>query len=244
MSDELTTTNKALVCADVTSTYEGLPAMQNQLLAWAKDKHAEVKAEHATLQEAYEEAKIRKWKASTLSGAARKCLVRLQFYDKVIAALEAGYMLFPPIDQVEVIAMRTEYQSHPNAERIRLPTYASSPGEGWDSSTEAPPLGEGEYKSPRVRWYRAGKVKDSSGSELQEWGPEKYGFDNPEFPLVMARVQCIEATTSAMEQKFFDDIAIYPARARKDPVIIGRIHDPKGRIMNFLVSWRIDKRDI
>ena len=85
--------------------------------------------------------------------------------------------------------------------------------------------------------------KDDKGNGRINWHPER-SMDNPEFPLVMARVQCIEATSRAMEQKFFDHIAIYPARARKDPVIIGRIHDPKGRIMNFLISWRIDKRDI
>lgn len=92
-----------------------------------------------------------------------------------------------------------------------------------------------------MRW---GKVKEADGTECQEWRPASYSMDNPEFPLVMARVQCIEATSAAMEHKFFDDIAIYPARAKKDPVIIGRIHDPRGRVLNFLISWRIDKRDI
>lgn len=243
MSDELVTTGKELVCTDIANDYSGLPKLQNQLVIWAKAKYYEVKTEYDQLCEAYKEAKERKWKASTLSGAANKCLKRLQFYEKVVSALEAGYMLFPPIDDLDVIAIRTESEHHHQTGSINLQKYYHNPGGGWDSSTEAPPAGEGEYKNPRVYWHRWGTVKDSTGTELQTWHPDII-MENPEFPLVMARAQCVEATSSAMEQKFFDDIAIYPKRARKDPVIIGRIHDPKGRIMNFLISWRIDKRDI
>jgi hypothetical protein len=67
----------------------------------------------------------------------------------------------------------------------------------------------------------------------------------PVFPLVMACVQCVEATSAAMEQRVFDEIAIYPRRARKDPVILGRVYDPHGkRWLSFLISWRVRKEDI
>ena len=244
MSDELTVTRKALaVTADIAVGPEGIPGLQAQLLEWAKAKLVEVQAEHKDMAEAHQHAKERKWKASALLTAANKALKRVQFYEKVVAAIEDGYMLFPPIDNIDLIAVRVINENHSGSDFVDVPSYWSTPGQ-YQTESDFPPVGEGSYKHPLRRWSRSGsKFKDDKGNEKQTWFSKDL-MDDPEFPLVMARSQCIDATTAAMERKFFDDIAIYPARARKDPVIIGRIHDPKGRILNFLISWRVDKRDI
>ena len=108
MSNELVKSGStAVVATDVANDYQGLPVIQGQLLRWTKEKLLEVRQEYTELDNAYREAKERKWKASTLSSAAKKCLRRVEFYEKVQAALEAGYMLFPPIGNVDVVAIRT-----------------------------------------------------------------------------------------------------------------------------------------
>jgi hypothetical protein len=229
---------------EVANSVECIPAIQGQLAEWSRAKLVEAKMEEAELRAAYTEAKAHKWKSSAILGAANKALVRVEYYEKVIAALDAGYMLFPPIDNLSVIAIRTEEEYHKTGDVTTA--MHQQPGAWGDSKAGELPVGSGAWKSPRVRWWRAGITKQPDGSERQEWTPAGGGkLENPEFPLVMARVSCVEATSVAMEGRFFDEVAIYPKRARKDPVIIGRIRDPiRSRWLHFLISWRVDKRDL
>jgi len=227
--------------AEIASSPEALPLIQGQLAAWCKEKLKEALEEDHQLWTAHDEAKAHKWKCSTLLAAAKKASMRVTFYQKTMAALDAGYMLFPPIDNFSVLAIRTDETQH-RFGSVTTAMYNQTPL----ADVEAPGLdtGEGEWKNPRVRWYRCGTVKAPDGSERQQWG--KYlDMESPEFPLVMARAECVEATSRAMEQKVFDEIVLYPEAARKDPVILGRIHDrARDRWLNFLISWRVDKRDL
>lgn len=243
MTEELTTTKK-----EIANTQAELPMLQAQLGEWCREKLVEVRQHEAELRAAYEQARKQRWNSSALLRAANKELQRVEFYEKVLAALDAGYMLFPPIEEVDLIAIRTNMERHPYQENVAR----NAPPWNQDTQSEAPPAGEGEYKKPMQRWTGWGTVevkrKRADGSEYREtvnnWNPVT-AFDKPDFPLVMARAQCVQATSAAMEMKIFDDIAIYPPRAKKDPVILGRIHDPKGsRKLNFLISWRVDKRDL
>lgn len=237
---------------EIASTQVELPLIQSQLKSWCVDKLNEVRQSQAELQLAYEEAKAHKWKSSAIGSAAKRELQRVQFYEKMLAALEAGYMLFPPIDEVDVIAIRTNKERHPHRDDEHR---AYSTPFNYLTTSELPPVGKGEYRDPVQRWQRWGTVtvskKRDDGSTYQQKENNFRPLDvmgKPVFPLVMARVQCVNVTNAAMEKKLFDDIAIYPRRARKDPVILGRIHDPHDpntrRVFNFLISWRVDKRDL
>jgi hypothetical protein len=230
-----------------TDTVEGIPVLQMQLAEWARLKLAETSKEYTELHNACTEAKAHKWKHSAILTASRKAIKRVEYYEKVVAALESGYMLFPPIDNIDVIAIRTENSYH-NVEYERKSNWRPI----YETEPENLPKGVGEYKNPAVSYHKLGMAnvtkKSPDGStyteKVQNWKAD-LEMSNPEFPLVMARVSCIEATSAAMEQKFFDSIAIYPRRARKDPVILGRIWDPYGtRWLSFLISWRVRKEDI
>lgn len=230
--------------ADVAIGPAGLPAIQAQLVEWCKEKWDEVNREYETLEAAIVKAKEGGFTTRAMNAAQRKAAESLEFYDKVLSALNLGYMLFPPIEgtSIEILAIRSEDGRH-GFERT-LESWGRPAGE---QGADVLPAGEGHYVSPHVHWQKGGKEKVQSGNdtvEKQVWYPVTK-LNAPEFPLVMARSQCVEATNRAMVELVFDDIAIYPARARKDPVILGRIYDPgRKRWLNFLVSWRVDKRDL
>jgi len=85
-------------------------------------------------------------------------------------------------------------------------------------------------------------------------------FLDVEFPLLACRPAIIDATTRAMALKVFDEIGILPpdsshtdmAAARKgDPVIVGRIVDPRAKPgwaqrkrLSFLIGWFVDTKDL
>src|SRR5580704_16927116 len=99
---------------DVATGPIGLAAIQAQLVEWCKEKQAEAYRERETMQAAIDEAKEGGFKTTSLKAAVRKLNESVQFYDKVLQALEAGYMLFPPIGgvSIEILAIRSEDARH------------------------------------------------------------------------------------------------------------------------------------
>lgn len=233
-----------VAAADVATNPMHLATIQGQLVQWCQEKRDEVEREYRVLEAAIAEAKKGGFKTRAMDAASRKLVDSLGFYEKVLAALKLGYMLFPPIDNIEVLAIRSEDGLH---RYERTLTWPSSRAEGIQGA-DVLPAGEGSYVSPNVHWYKGEMEKVPSGNggtnDRQAWYPVAK-LNAPDFPLVMARSQCIEATNRAMVELVFDDIAIYPARAKKDPVILGRIFDPtRTRWLCFMISWRVDRRDL
>lgn len=232
------------VAADVATQPQHFAAMQSQMVEWCREKLAEVKREYDALGTAIVIAKDGGFKTRAMNAAFRKLGAALDFYEKVLVALEAGYMLFPPIDNIEVVAIRSEDGEHDFSRTLTWPSSRPDSVQGADVL----PAGEGSYVSPTVHWQKGEKETttspDGRKTERQVWYPLAK-LNAPDFPLVMARSQCVEATNRAMVELVFDDIALFPARARKDPVILGRIYDPiRTRWLCFLISWRVDKRDL
>jgi hypothetical protein len=246
MTKEIARAEETTVAApDVATNPMHLAAIQGQLVQWCQEKRDEVEREYRVLEAAITEAKRGGFKSRAMDAASRKLVDSLEFYEKVLAVLKLGYMLFPPIDNIEVLAIRSEDGQH-HFERTLAGTWGGAPG--GVQGADVLPAGDGFYVSPNVHWHKGAIEKttasDGRTSERQVWYPVAK-LDAPDFPLVMARSQSIEATNRAMVELVFDDIAIYPARAKKDPVILGRIFDPtRTRWLCFMISWRVDKRDL
>jgi len=245
VTNEIARQTTADQVTDVATGPVGIAAIQLQLVEWCREKHAEVRRELDVMNDAIQKAREGGFKTRAMSAAAKKLEAGDAFYSKVLQALEAGYMLFPPIEgsSIEVLAIRSSDGEH-GFER----TLQSWGRPGGEQGADILPAGEGSYVSPVIHWQKGGVEKvqnrDGSTTDKQVWYPLN-DLAAPDFPLVMARSQCIDATNRAMVELVFDDIAIYPANARKDPVILGRIFDPtRKRWLNFLVSWRVDKRDL
>jgi len=212
---------------------------QEQLVDWAAKKIEEKKAQHLELQENYEIAVKNKWRSSTLKRNAANAKKEMEFYEKVYAALEAGYCIIPNMD-IDVFAIRTT-RKKPKKEY----------GGQWTNriqKTSRPAIGDGRYvDADPVELMHTKEVKNSRGEMVnvnKAWAEDFQGVD---FPFKMAKPQILDSTAKAMARKVFDDIGVLPHRTRRgDPMVIGRITHRKGytdHTISFLITWFVDTKD-
>lgn len=220
-----------------------LPGMQGDVTQWAEEKLRTEKQEFEELSLACSEAKRKKWNTRALAAAAKKALARVLFYEKVHDACKAGYMLFPPVPNADVIAIRTRFTKGSSDWKTTNDYYNSLPLS--EIETEAPEKGEGEYKSPWMGWQLVRRYTNDKNEARKEW-EQITDFKEAEFPLAMAKPEIVQAVSAAMEMKIFDEIRLFPfTKKRGDPCILGVVFNPKeDRRHYFLISWRINKRDL
>lgn len=218
---------------------------QTALIAWAKDKVETMKAESTELHEAWQHAKDRKWATGTLRKHFTLAIRRVTFYEKILAALEAGFVIVPNFP-VAMFAIRTENES-PVYFSHRTPVWAGDPL--FEQEAEALPIGAGEYQNPLPVTWRS-KPFDVEGSTTKHVDVETVGWKELNFPITMAKPEIMRATDRAMALKIFDQFGILPAEARSqkrakgDPVIVGQLLDPRGRVVTFMIAWHLDTRTL
>lgn len=221
-----------------------LEQSQGKLIEWAGKKVAAQKQSMDELQENYDVAVKSKWRSSTLKRHLNIAKKIVRYYEKIEAALKAGYCIVPNFP-VDVFAIRT-------AKVIPKKNFESSSYRsvgGTLQKTESPPLGEGEFVSDvpiDEGWSEEGK--DKNGNEITIHTAFASDFDAPEFPLAMVKPQIMKDTSRAMTLKFFDEIGVLPERRSKgDPMVIGRVVHRVGyseRVTSFLITWWIDTREL
>lgn len=224
---------------------------QSALIKWCSAKIEETKAEASELQSAYEHAKRSKWKHDTLKRHAGLALKRVQFYEKILVALQHGYQIVPSFP-ITAFAVRTD-----RTKPLRLVTTS------WRTSheqvAEALPAGEGEYKNPFPTVYeRTIQQPTATQGEVKEYfcGDQ---WKEMAFPVTMAKPQIMQAADRAMALKVFDDLGILPGYSpsdrtrppRGDPMIIARIHDPRHKhkwatpvYVSFIVAWHLNTKTL
>lgn len=219
---------------------------QDALVKWCRAKLQTVQDEAKELSDAFVHAKLKKWKSEPLRKHAKLAARRVVFYAKMLTALEHGYVIVPNFP-VEMFAMRTEEGTNVRGyARIRA---------GWNiplfqQESPALPHGEGEYKNPFPHVGQSEPFKVTPSDSYDYVRAQPTGWDELEFPLVMAKPEIMEATDRAMALKIFDEIGILPAetksqtRAKGDPIIVGRLLDPRGRVVSFMIAWHLDTRSL
>lgn len=216
---------------------------QGQLIQWCIAKMGEVRVDLADLQENYEIAVKSGWKHTTLKRQIQKEEGRLAFYEKVKAALEAGYCIVPnfPLD---IFAIRTA-RDRPLRNQAQRQNWSPQID---DQRSESPALGEGAYVSTSAQEFETRETtKDAAGTEqvqITRWAESFLGVD---FPFAFAQPAVLNATQQAMADKVFDELGVTPTRtqARKgDPMVIGRIYAPgyarwqrDAKSLSFVVAW-------
>ena len=210
------------------------------LILWCDRKIAALKAEAANLLEAFQQAVQKKWKSSTLKRHADLAAKRVEFYDKMKTALEHGYYIVPNFP-VTCFAIRTDAKNPTK----KLGTYQYDTKE---QSAACLPTGAGDYKNPFPEiWERdiTNAEQRAKNQTVKQYWAEK--FDAIDFPVQMAKPHIIEATTRAMALKVFDDFGILPQARKQDPLIVGRLKDPRSTKYNqkwvtFIIAWHLDTR--
>lgn len=212
------------------------------LIEWCVNKIATTKAECQELCEARDHAKARKWKHQTLAKHAALSEKRVDFFVKMHDALVAGFYIVPNFP-VQVFAIRTEATKPASL-------YTISRYRGDDSKiqhAEALSEGEGEYRNPfpiiSERYYgKDDQQRDLYRAIATEW-------DKLEFPITMAKPRIMRATSRAMALKVFDEIGILQESKSGDPIIIGRMIDPRPtssklfrKHLSFIIAWHLDTK--
>lgn len=220
---------------------------QAQLVRWSASKIADVQGEVADLKENTEIAVRNGWRSTTLKRQLSRAEARLRFYEKVKAALDAGYCIVPgfPID---VFAIRTDKgepagrASHIDTPPLRAPSLN-------DQQSESPPLGAGDYVSPQATTMESRRPAETTAghqqrTEITVWAD---AFREVDFPFTFAQPAVLQATEQAMAARIFDELGVSPTRQRRaagDPMVIGRIYAPGGerwqresRSVSFVVAW-------
>jgi hypothetical protein len=206
---------------------------QQELIVWCEKKISVCQYECRETYDAYERAKKMKWKDAPLRNLWRSASQRLAYYEKVKAALEAGYYIVPNFD-IQFFAIRTNDKTPKGGWLVG----------GWNTDHKQKakelPIGQGEYQNPfPLIDKRHGD--DGKGNKWVSHKPESW--DTMEFPIMMAKPDVMEATSRALSLKIFDRIGVYPKYKKEDPVIIGQIFRKDGtkeKIVSFMIAWHLN----
>jgi hypothetical protein len=228
----------------LTATEPGdMATCQKAMILWVGRKIEEIENDAKELRAAYQHAKAKKWKTSTLYAHALKQEARVEFYQKMKMALEHGYVIVPNFP-VTAFAIRTT-----RGKPLQMVTNHKWSALNKDQKAQALPAGKGDYKNPFPEvWTK--KIADAAkpGETLvQSWAEDWKEF---EFPINMARVEVMEAASNAMALKIFDQLGILPSPYKKqDPIIVGQLLDPRGtkyspKLVTFMIAWHLDTRTL
>lgn len=243
------------------STPTQMAECQHSVIAWMKNKIEAVKLEIKTAQDestelrtSYEYAVKQKWKKDTLKkhwDLAEKRVAfqfkRLDYYHKLLTALENGYYIVPPM-AMELFAIRTDRKK---PSQIIHWAYHSNQ-HNYEESAKSLPVGEGDNKNPHPsvnRVWSKGEIKDK---DQQPYYPYRASeWSEIDFPFNMAKPHIMEATSRAMALKVFDEMGVLPQDYKRnpDPVIMGRIYAPKknpydNKCITFMIAWHLNTKDL
>lgn len=226
---------------------EEMHLAKTQLHDWLTAKIKMAKHEAGELSDAHDIAKKRKWGTETLKRHAELAKKRLTFYQKVMAAVDAGYTIVPNFP-VDLFAIRTKrqvpifrrYSADGAWQRPHVPTV----------EVKALPEAEGRYVSDIQRGHASEReLKNEKGETFTRHYFDVTSYGEVEFPIACARPVIMEAAAQAMALKVFDAVGICPQRTvRTDPLIIGQVRMPKigwqPKIVSFLIAWHLDLRTL
>jgi hypothetical protein len=188
-----------------------------------------------------------------LQRQARLAVKRTEYYEKLLAAVRAGYTIVPnmPVDLFAVRVIRKPGMKRESS------IYGSANIS--DVSPQMLAEGEGKYvsASPLQSTWTATEPDPSNVGKTREVNYAKFAdFTEVAFPLQSARPMVMEATQEAMAMKLFDAMGIAPPNTRNaDPMIVGWVMDPRTtkewdgqnhrrRHVSFLVAWHLDMRTL
>lgn len=222
----------------VALTPAGMLEAQSDCLGWADTKLAQAKQELSLAEQnwnALNKAGLRTQPATTMM---RKARARILFYEKVKAALEAGYYIIPPFD-VQVFAIRTNMENPP----------AKRDANWWQRESNAQRLavGEGRYVDPRPTRELVDEIleKKENGQVQKHRFFENIDWKDLDMPVRAIKPTVIEATGRALALKLFDALGIAPAYRSADPIIVGHLRRPdNGAPLTFFIAWWLDFNDI
>lgn len=236
-----------------------MQAAQGDLKAHLGQKLTVIEREIVEANAALNEARRNGWAEGPLLYARNRLVDDETYYNKILAAVEAGHTIIPEFP-IEVFAIR---RNKPDASS-NFGTY----GREWSSQpakADCAPVGVGEYRSPEAEVKPRTVENKSPGAQERgepRWFTHWRRTGNPasdvQFPREAARAPVMAATATAMGDKVFDQMGIClptanaarsAQRARRpDPLIIGQIlrksEGASQRCASFIIAWYLNLNDL
>lgn len=220
-----------------------LPAAQSAIIEWCDRKIESLTAAVNDLDKNIEIAKRNLWRCQGLQNAVNRDRRRIQFYEKIGAALQAGYLIIPnfPID---AFAVRVQRQKPPAIEHGYLNDRLRN------AAPELLPIGEGRYVDD-LQAYRDKPTQEPDHQGKPEtrhhFTPTDY-YEEWDFPFALVKPTVLTAVERAMALKIFDQVGVVRER-KSDPIIVGQLIDPRStrynqRRVTFFVAWWLNTSDL
>lgn len=231
-----------------------LEAAQNRLIGWADARCAALQADWDEASKALEDAKSHKWRAGPFRTVLTKVEHEQEYMGKMREALKAGYCIVPNFP-VDIIAIRIRDDVTPSYDADSRVSWKGSVSD-FEQSTDALPTREGQWVDPmpkRLRWTDTTKV---DGKDQIVHCARPTGWQDPRFPIHLAKPRVMDATQRAMALKCFDRIGVLPGSKKKvDPIVVGQIMRPVGtgydlsnrwhhHVTTFMIAWFVDTKDL
>jgi hypothetical protein len=184
-------------------------------------------------------AKSHKWRTKPLEAVCNKIARRQTFYEKLRAAVEAGYVIVPSL-QMTVLAIRTKATG---------PRETSNNGtwNNFEQQAQTLPSGAGEYRNPiPTQDSYTEESKNSKGEAITKEIAFPVAFEDEfSMPVELCKPRLLKRTEQAMALKVFDEIGViqdnHSYNRRGDPIIVGTVIDPtrRGRRFSFFIAWAL-----
>lgn len=220
---------------------------KTNLAAWLRGKIQQCTTEARELGDAAGEAVTNGWKADTLDRHEKLAKKRVDFYTKVLAAVDAGYTIVPnfPLD---LFAIRVNRKTPPPKQYTSGYSTEGAMQSAKEIQAQVLPVEEGRYVGTMPYGLKGDYEEESGGKNVTKYFFSVTDFTQIEFPIEAARTEVMSATAEAMALRVFDQIGICPQTRKGDPLIIGRILGPGKRWsrkeVSFLIAWHLDLRTL
>jgi hypothetical protein len=208
---------------------------QEHLVAWCERRLGEVAHEVADAKERLRVTANTPLHTDAFQRQVNAGARRLEFYHKLLAALQAGYLIVPnfPLDVFAIRTTRVNPSEH-------LDRWAS---EVRDQPAMALPVGAGRYVAPDTTIGKRQVERFNPEKKDMEKVAEYYALDFRElnFPARLAHPRVLDATQRALALKVFDELGLV-GEPTTDPVVVGRIYHPRSggstrRFTTFFIAW-------
>lgn len=243
-----------------------MQAAQGDLKAWLEGRLTVLERDIIEANAALNEARKNGWATNALTSARNRAVDEETFYNKILAAVEAGYTMIPDFP-IEVFAVRRGEEPKAQSQTFIGPLNASNTHLSHPIPSDSAPVGIGDYRNPLPATWDVTRENKLATPENKQ--PRYYTtvtrYSHPaapiSFPSKSARSPVMRATAKAMKEKTFDQLGVcLPTTAvaggrqvqrgarAGDPLIIGQIVGKRvgGRqkVASFIIAWYLNLNDL
>lgn len=247
-----------------------MKAAQSEMKAWLENRLTVLERDVLETNAALNEARRNGWNTTALTNARNRAVDDETFYNKILAAVEAGHTIIPDFP-VDVFAVRLGVADKRSSQTFQGAISGGDTYLGKPISSDCAPAGMGEFRNPQPATYVNRSENRAPGAQDRgepRWYTRVTRTGEPVGPIVFphfsARSRVMAATARAMEQKFFDQIAVCrplgaiaetstrravtTATRTGDPLIIGQVLRKRiggqQKCVSFIIAWYLNLNEL